>query len=95
MVDIDKLKKRVEDAKIEAAKTEERLEQAKKELVRIKEEVSKAGCTIKELPDKIKELDKEIVAEVEKIEGVLNAIGDIKAGIEEPDEAEADLFGDI
>lgn len=67
-MDIQDVKKKVENAKVELARSEERLKQAEEKLNEVLAEIKETGFTPDKLPEVIKKLGVELEKEGKKIE---------------------------
>ena len=72
MSDIESLRKKVGDAKLELARSEERLSQIEKREKEINEAIKEAGSTPDNLVEDIKAVEKEVEQEEQRIRNLLD-----------------------
>lgn len=74
MPDIESLRKKVGDAKLELARSEERLAQIEKREQEVNKEIEAAGSTPDKLVEDIKAVEKEVGQEEQRIRNLLDGV---------------------
>jgi chromosome segregation ATPase len=71
---IEALRKKIEQAKLDLARAQERLQKSKEDLAKIEKEIQDAGCTPDTIDQEIERLEKDLEANILKLEGEMSGI---------------------